>query len=70
MEKWCPKSIYLFLFVFFLQPFFFSQDLFEISLLGNYYYQLSFEYAIQNELDFPNAIYLNAIDKNGLIRTG
>ena len=63
------KYLFIYLFVFFKKTFFFK-DLFEISLLGNYYYQLSFEYAIQNELDFPNAIYLNAIDKNGLIRTG
>jgi len=42
----------------------------EISQLHNYYKQLSFSAALKNSWDFPNAIYLDAVDVNGTIRTG
>jgi len=42
----------------------------DISQLANYYNQLPLEAAFLNQWDFPNAIYLDALDKDGTIRTG
>jgi len=42
----------------------------DISQLTNYYNQLVLEAAFANQLDFPNAIYLDAVDQDGTIRVG
>lgn len=41
-----------------------------VSQLTNYYNQIALETAIQQDLGLPNAIYLDAVDVGGLIRTG
>ena len=41
-----------------------------VSQLTNYYNQIALEAAIQQDLGLPNAIYLDAVDVGGLIRTG
>ena len=41
-----------------------------MAQLENYYSQLSFENAVTNSYGIPNAIYINAVDYNGTIRTG
>jgi len=58
------------------------QRLQECSQWANYYHQIAFEYAIQQQMKdysagrsllgwrFPNAIYIDAVDVNGTIRTG
>jgi len=45
-------------------------DLQDISQLTNYYNQLPLEASFVNQWDLPNAIYLDALDKDGTIRTG
>lgn len=42
----------------------------DISQLDNYYRQLVLEKSFTLGYDFPNAIYLDAVDVNGTIRTG
>ena len=42
----------------------------DLSQLSNYYNQISLEKAHANGYEFPNAIYIGAIDVNGTIRTG
>jgi hypothetical protein len=42
----------------------------DISQLTNYYNQIALEAVITQNLDFPNAIYIDAVDESGLIRTG
>jgi len=42
----------------------------DISQLTNYYNQLPLEAAFVKQWDFPNAIYIDAFDKDGTIRTG
>lgn len=42
----------------------------DLSQLSNYYNQISLEYAHIKGYEFPNAIYIGAIDLNGTIRTG
>jgi len=44
--------------------------LLDISQLQNYYNQIIFENAVQNQYMFPNAIYLDALDIDGTIRVG
>ena len=41
-----------------------------LSQLSNYYNQMSLETAHVKGYEFPNAIYIGAIDFNGTIRTG
>ena len=41
-----------------------------MAQLENYYSQISFENAVTNHYGIPNAIYINAVDYNGTIRTG
>lgn len=41
-----------------------------MAQLENYYSQISFENAVTNDYGIPNAVYINAVDYNGTIRTG
>jgi hypothetical protein len=41
-----------------------------MAQLENYYSQLAFENAVSHGYGIPNAIYINAVDYNGTIRTG
>jgi len=45
-------------------------NLLDISQLQNYYNQLLLEFSLQKNYLFPNAIYLDALDIDGTIRTG
>lgn len=42
----------------------------QASQLGNYYNQIALDAVITKSLHLPNAIYINAVDVGGLIRTG
>jgi len=44
--------------------------LLDISQLTNYYNQIAFESVWVNQWDYPNAIYIDAVDLDGTIRTG
>jgi len=44
--------------------------LLDISQLTNYYNQIVFEEVWSNQWDYPNAIYIDAVDQDGTIRTG
>eukprot|EP00299_Pterocystis_sp_00344_P008054 c2896_g1_i1.p1 GENE.c2896_g1_i1~~c2896_g1_i1.p1 ORF type:complete len:276 (-),score=54.65 c2896_g1_i1:97-924(-) len=44
--------------------------LLDVSQLTNYYKQLTIDAAFENGWDFPNAIYIDAIDVDGTIRIG
>jgi hypothetical protein len=46
------------------------QYLMDMSLLLNYYIQDVLEISYNEGYDFPNALYVDAVDQNGLIRTG
>jgi len=42
----------------------------DISQLSNYYTQISLDAVITKNLHFPTAIYIDAVDTDGTIRTG
>ena len=42
----------------------------DVGQLANYYNQISLDMSFSNSLGFPNAIYLDAMDVEGVIRTG
>jgi len=44
--------------------------LIEEAQTANYYKQISLELATQQGWDFPGAIYIDAVDHDGVIRTG
>ncbi len=46
------------------------QTLLDISNLENYYKQITLDEVYNGIGDYPNAIYINAVDYKGLIRTG
>lgn len=42
----------------------------DIAQLSNYYSQIGLDAVITDNLHYPNAIYIDAVDVNGTIRTG